>query len=297
MNAVAIINSQGGSIRGRRRLENVLRRLYTIVDECKVTEYYGHATILAKQSSSYDTIVACGGDGTIFETVAGMDVQRQSLAVFPLGTGNSLGRDLGIRRFDDALDALKRGICMPIDLLEVKTRHKSGMSKTYIAVTTLGIGYCADTVKFGKGPLKRLRTLSYPVAACALAFYQRKFNYLVQYDQENARTRILSGMLINNTRHAGNFCAFKDASPCDSMFDVMELNAGFFRQSLHNLSVLSEKYFYEPGITRRARSLSVTGDSPFDLMVDGEIVEDVLNVEIKLSDAKISCFVNEKGKH
>jgi diacylglycerol kinase family enzyme len=66
MNTIAIINSQGGNIQGGRRLENLIRRLAPVVDKCKITEYQGHATLLAKQSTGYDTIVACGGDGTIF---------------------------------------------------------------------------------------------------------------------------------------------------------------------------------------------------------------------------------------
>jgi diacylglycerol kinase (ATP) len=296
MKAIAIINSQGGSIQGGRRLEDLIRKLALVVTECKVTEYQGHATLLAKESSGYDTIVVCGGDGTIFEVLAGMDLQSQSLAIFPLGTGNSLGRDLGILRFEDALAALKSGKRTTIDLLDVRTLQSNGTKKEFFSAATMGIGYCADTVKLGKRSMKRLREFCYPIAAIAQLFNQRKLTYHVQYNQETAQTKTLSGILINNTRHAGNFCAFRDASPSDSLFDVMELNSGFFRQSLHNISVLSRKYFYEPGLMRRVRSLSITGDSAFDLMIDGEIVGDVIHVEIKLSDSKISCFVNGKAR-
>jgi diacylglycerol kinase (ATP) len=203
---------------------------------------------------------------------------------------------LGILRFEDALGALKSGKCTTLDLLDVKTRHSNGTKKKFVSATTMGIGYCAETVKLGKRRLKGLREFCYPIAAIAQLFSQRKLEYLVRYNHEMAQTKTLSGILINNTRHAGNFCAFRDASASDSLFDVMELNSGFFRQSLHNISVLSRKYFYEPGLMRKVHFISITGDSPFDLMVDGEIVGDVINVEIKLSDSKVSCFVNGKAK-
>ena len=63
-----------------------------------------------------------------------------------------------------------------------------------------------------------------------------------------------------------------------------------------NFSVLSKKYFYNPGVMKKVSSLSVTGDSPFNFMVDGEIIEDVTTVEVKISESKIRCFVNGKAK-
>src|SRR5262249_9675808 len=45
-----------------------------------------------------DTIIACGGDGTVHEAMQQM-VQRRvdaALGVLPLGTGNALAKDLGV---------------------------------------------------------------------------------------------------------------------------------------------------------------------------------------------------------
>jgi diacylglycerol kinase family enzyme len=47
--------------------------------------------------SGYDTIFACGGDGTVHDVLQGMVGQTQAtLGVIPLGTANALASDLGL---------------------------------------------------------------------------------------------------------------------------------------------------------------------------------------------------------
>ena len=64
--------------------------------QMSVTNAPGHATLLARASAGFTGIVAIGGDGTIAEVLAGMDIAHQRLAVIPAGHGNSLARDLGL---------------------------------------------------------------------------------------------------------------------------------------------------------------------------------------------------------
>ena len=45
-----------------------------------------------------DTVLACGGDGTIHEVVQGLVGTDTPLGVIPLGTGNSLANELGLSR-------------------------------------------------------------------------------------------------------------------------------------------------------------------------------------------------------
>ena len=49
-------------------------------------------------AAGYDTIVACGGDGTVHEVLQGMVGQDATLGLLPLGTANALAADLKIPR-------------------------------------------------------------------------------------------------------------------------------------------------------------------------------------------------------
>jgi YegS/Rv2252/BmrU family lipid kinase len=58
----------------------------------------GSATSIAEQAvrEGFDTILACGGDGTVHEAVQSMVGTDVALGVFPLGTANALAADLGL---------------------------------------------------------------------------------------------------------------------------------------------------------------------------------------------------------
>jgi diacylglycerol kinase (ATP) len=49
-------------------------------------------------TAGYDTVIACGGDGTVHDVVQGLAGSETPLGLIPLGTGNSLGNDLGLSR-------------------------------------------------------------------------------------------------------------------------------------------------------------------------------------------------------
>lgn len=65
-----------------------------------VTEYPGHATEAARDAEGYQTIVAVGGDGTVYEVLNGImsrpQADRPALGLLPTGSGNDYRRTLGI---------------------------------------------------------------------------------------------------------------------------------------------------------------------------------------------------------
>jgi diacylglycerol kinase family enzyme len=76
----------------------------------------------------------------------------------------------------------------------------------------------------------------------------------------------------------------------DGLFDVMELDLGFFRQNLHNISVLSSMHFYAPVEVRNARRMRITPYDACNILVDGEIIGNVTDCTIKILPGRISCF-------
>lgn len=58
----------------------------------------GSAMALAKRAvgSGFDTVLACGGDGTVHEVVQSLVGTEVALGVVPLGTANALAADLGL---------------------------------------------------------------------------------------------------------------------------------------------------------------------------------------------------------
>lgn len=68
--------------------------------ECEAWESDGpgSATVLARRAAElgYDSVIACGGDGTVHEILQALVGTDVALGVIPLGTANALAADLGL---------------------------------------------------------------------------------------------------------------------------------------------------------------------------------------------------------
>lgn len=103
MRRVALIyNPASGQYSARRdaavgNIKAVLREA-GVASEAFQTGAPGSAMALAKQAArdGFDTVLACGGDGTVHEVVQSLVGTDVALGVVPLGTANALASDLGL---------------------------------------------------------------------------------------------------------------------------------------------------------------------------------------------------------
>jgi len=100
--AALIYNPASGQYSARRSAAihdalDVLRSAGVTTEEFE-TDGVGSGTRCAQQAirEEFDTVIACGGDGTVHETVQALVGSNVALGVIPLGTANALACDLGL---------------------------------------------------------------------------------------------------------------------------------------------------------------------------------------------------------
>ena len=283
---LAIVNPRSGGRAGRGRMAAILDGLRGHTDWIVHTRYPGHAAELASEGRGHEGVVAVGGDGTLFEILQGMDRVEQRIAVIPAGRGNSLARDLGLVNGGGLLAAMHWEQSRCIDLMEVIVTGADGAESTHLSASTVAVGYPAAVTRMAR-KLARLGRMSY--AAAASATLPLNFGAGVQYGEGEAREMRLSGFVANNTRHMANFVVFRKGSYCDGLFDVMEMRAGFMKQSLHNLSALSGTGWYEPFDPIQATRARVRLEAPQSLMLDGELFPDVVSLDVRILPRVLEC--------
>ncbi len=285
-NWLAIVNPNSGGNRNTSRLAELIEALRRLAAETVLTRHPGHAAELAREAQSFAGVVAVGGDGTLFEILKGIDCRRQRIALIPAGRGNSLARDLGLTRRHAVKDMLHWQQARTIDLMQVHVTTADGANTTYLSASTVALGYpAAVTVRARK--LASLGRMSY--AAAAMATMPTHFSARVQYGDGTPREVRLSGFAANNTRHVANFVAFRHASFCDGRFETMEMDAGLFKQTAHNLSALSRTGLYEPYPPHQTTNAQLHLDQPQVLMMDGEIVCNVVAVQVNILPSALAC--------
>jgi diacylglycerol kinase (ATP) len=116
--------------------------------EAVATTHAGSATVQTEQAmaSAFDTVLACGGDGTVNEVLNGLvrSGSQAALGVIPLGSGNLLATDLLLPRHPEAAARmLLRYKPRAIRPGKIKYQSKDGPVERYLIVAT-GVGSDAE---------------------------------------------------------------------------------------------------------------------------------------------------------
>jgi diacylglycerol kinase (ATP) len=210
--AALIYNPAAGGRRERRTADvecaaAVLRQagVETIV---VATTSPGSASEQAMQAAAAgcDTIIACGGDGTIHDSMQRLVSERSSaaLGVLPLGTGNALANDLGLPR-DPAraahalLDAEPRRIA-------VGQAEYADSRKRYFIVTA-GVGGDAHMLYKLTAEFKQRHGMRAYYGQAAWLFVTHPFPpfevELVESTSKERRKEVVAQLLAVRIRHFG----------------------------------------------------------------------------------------------
>ena len=258
-----ILNPAAKGDQARRTLDQMVK----LVPEAKIflTERVGHGEVLAKEAvqQGYRTIVAAGGDGTVNEVLNGLDPEKCTLGVLPVGTMNVLALELGIpSRLDKALEIIRSGKRKRLDL---------GMANTRRFIQLAGVGLDAETVRRTHPDAKRAwGPWSYLLTAAQLMVAPAP----VLRVEVPGRDEIKGAMvLIGNGRHYGGpFQFFPKADMADGLLDVCVFpKSGPLDLLWYLQAVLLGGPDSLPEVTYlQVSSLKVKADDQVALEVDGE---------------------------
>ena len=185
------------SRRGARRERAAVDALRSAGVGCDVyrTERAGHAgEIAAARGRDYDMVFTLGGDGTAMEVAGALAWSSVPIGVLAGGTGNLLGRALGIpRSVAKAVPALLGGTVRQIDL---------GVVHGHRFAVAAGVGIDAAMVQETPRWMKRrLGVLAYTLVATKAALravvLRRFFQVRVEVDGEVIERRAAAVLFAN----------------------------------------------------------------------------------------------------
>jgi diacylglycerol kinase family enzyme len=184
------------------------------------TERQGHAREIARSIEGYDILAAVGGDGTVGEILSGiMDTPEPhpKLAIIPAGTGNDIGRNLGIFSFEDAMDALHDGHARKLDLVRIDCQVDGQKAHRY--------SFLVGTVGFSAQPMvkpwmKRFLgpTGAYYLGTILQVIVYRPPTMTIRWGEEEYCERTWMVIIGNIERTAGgSMCLAPGAHPEDGL--------------------------------------------------------------------------------
>ena len=170
-----------------------------------------------------DTVVVCGGDGTVRAAAEGLVGTRAALAVVPRGTANLFASGLGLPdKIDDVVGLIVRHERRTID-----TASCNGETFCVMA----GVGFDVRMLDGAEDGKERIGTLAYVASGVRAARHRTLFAATVKIDGEEFYRGKASCVLVGNAgRLKAGIEVFPGASPSDGVVHVAIVTATGLRQ-------------------------------------------------------------------
>ncbi|NOT53743.1 MAG: diacylglycerol kinase family lipid kinase [Deltaproteobacteria bacterium] len=275
MRVTVIINPisgrQGGAETARRRaiLAQQVLTSAGITHEVRITEYPGHAYLLAREAvAREDSLVfAWGGDGTMNEVGRALAFSNTTLGLIPAGSGNGLARELHVSMEPE--DALTTALRTPDRAIDV------GEINGHLFFNAAGVGFDAHvTWLFNTTPHGRRGMLSYVIIAARELFRYRAPEYTVTVGGETISSRALLIAVTNSRQYGNGALIAPNARLDDGQLDMVVIQERsplatlWAARRLFNGTLARAK-----GITtKRVTQATIRAHEPLRFHVDGEPV-------------------------
>lgn len=284
MKARFIVNPRSGA--AARALPEVRRFAASRGAEVVLTERAGHASVLAAQAlqDGCDRVFAVGGDGTLNEIARVLTGTAAICGLVPCGSGNGLGRHLGIHgSIASALALFDHGQPRAID---------TGLADGHPFVTAAGLGFEAELAARFNQPGPRGFS-GYLAIGAPLLRSHRPQRYRIEHDGGHETVEALTVAVANSDQYGNQAFIAPGARVDDGRLNLTAVpplrpwNAApllwrLFRGTLDR----------SPGIVLRASSrFVVERAAPGLLHVDGETYSAGARVEFTVRPLSLRMLV------
>lgn len=262
-----------------RKYLNLSQHSYEIV----LTEYAGHAEVLAKDSNA-EMIVAVGGDGTVNEVGRAVIGSDKIMGVIPCGSGNGLARHLGLSNYQKAFDAINRVDSTHIDV---------GLINGHEFFCTCGIGLDAE-VSFLFSNSEHRSLMGYSIDAIKAWRSYALQNYSITVDGINVQEKAVL-ITVGNANQWGNHAFITPfASVCDGVLDVTVLHDFNFLDSPRLIIQLFSGRLYNNRKVNhyRGKDIAISRNESGPAHVDGDPISMGRMIHISVSNMKLRILSN-----
>ncbi len=257
----------------------------------KVTEYAGHAGQLARWAveSGFDRIISVGGDGTMNEVASALIHTDATFGLVPLGSGNGLGRDLGIPlEFKEALEVIVSGRIRKID-----TGSVNGVS----FFNVMGLGFDADVGRrFNES--KERGFLSYAKLAFSSFRSYEKLRCRIETEDQTFDREVFILAVANSTQYGNNAQLAPQASLDDGLLDLVCIETKRFWR-IAGLGIrmfmrtLDQSSFVQ---LSKGKSFRIVLEKESSLHTDGEVHQMGKEINVKINPLSLKILVPKEAQ-
>ncbi|MEO8538360.1 MAG: YegS/Rv2252/BmrU family lipid kinase [bacterium] len=225
-----IINPMSGGGRTKSRVGTVIDAIERagMAADVVFTARRGHGVDLAREAAEAgrEFLVACGGDGTVYEVANAILAlgagDRVRLSTIGLGTGKDVAKCLGMGRGSRAIRAIAAGLERRIDVGRVTSIGEDGREQVSYFLLEASAGWVPEISQSTPRWLKRLGdTAPYMIMAGVKMVGPLGRQFTLSIDGNTYDGRYNSVTVHNMELWGGDLIAAPGAAPDDGILDVI----------------------------------------------------------------------------
>ena len=273
--------------------------------EAVFTEHKYHATELTVSAidAGYRHIIVIGGDGTLYEVVNGLYIQKRvapeevTIAVIAVGTGNDWIRMYGIpRRYSEAIRAIKEGYTFLQDVAAVEYEESQYRQVRYMA-NVAGLGYDAAVIRrMQRNKMKRsLGPGAYIWGMIRTFFGYKSTGVKIWVDDKLIYNDLLFSMAIGVGKYnGGGVQQLPDAVADDGLLDITMIKPLHWWHILFRIRKMYNGTIYSIGhvLYAQGRKIRIESTPETPLEIDGELLGGT-PVEFNVCHREVRVIVNK----
>ncbi len=228
MKVLCIYNPKAGGGKSLKYLEKIKKLFvnHAINAEIIFTEYPRQAIEIVKSVnlSLYSGLIVAGGDGSFFDVLNGYMINPDKsdipLGILPVGTGNSLARDVlnENNSLEDYIKLIAKGETKSFDIAKVQSEDE-----TFYFANMMGFGMVTD-ISETASKLKIFNKLAYTLGVIYNTIKLNSFELKMTVDNEEYNLDNVFVIVSNSKYTAGNYLIAPKAEIDDGMLDLIIVN-------------------------------------------------------------------------
>ena len=290
MQYLFIVNPMAG-MGGKRKIPDQINHVFRLnptYARVLFTRCQGDAKVIVKEYfDDYDVFVAVGGDGTTNEIVSMVAGTSKIIGLIPSGSGNALGRELGISMTPSiALKELLKS--------EVQTIDTGIINNNLRFVNACGFGFDEHIARCFNQSVTRG-----PVSYISLVLKEfptyNSNSYEIEVDGQTMTKKAFVLTIANTSQYGNNAFIAPQAVINDGMLDICIMSpfhVGFAPEMiirLLNKQLDTSRYCQY----LKAKKIIIKGTN-LNFQIDGEPVDNAQQVEIKIEPLSLNVLVPKK---
>lgn len=282
-----LVNELSNSGKARSVIEQYKHEIESILEDVEINfikKGVSLSEITQSKSENFQSIIACGGDGTARSVAIALKGSDTKFGLLPLGSGNDFAKALGLSKsFIQNLETIKRQKITQVDVIRFNEQY---------FINTLGIGFDGLT-NYLASKSSIQSDLKYVVAGFKALTLAKPFSVQITSGERTMNLEVMMVIVANGSWEGGKYFISPESKNNDGISELILVKKISKLRLLIEFIRLSLGSTFSPDIILKQSFIKCTIKASSDQYIhaDGELIDNNSSFVVSVEKEKILALI------